>query len=261
MVYGKYLNSWGKTNHIKSKGRSKFYLVDSYWTAIKSSKHYGNGLFWYAIVPGLLDTYRELNVTHHIFCFEGFGSVNLPVSVLKNYLLTADKTYHENGSYHYHVRFRLDESKVCCYIWTGDRNTDVSIYLKLFNSIQSKVQKDLDGLIVEENYLEGKKNNRFESYFERNPHLRAKSIEIHGTKCKACGFSFHDFYGDFGSGYIEVHHLKPVSTLTTVESINPVTDMTVLCANCHRVVHRDFNNILSIGALKLIVSKNPCKKS
>ena len=97
---------------------------------------------------------------------------------------------------------------------------------------------------------EGKKTERLINYYERKPKLRKKAIECHGTKCVVCGFDFGDRYGDRGEGFIEVHHLRPVSSLGEEEKINPKTDMTVLCPNCHRMIHRDRNNILTVDGLK-----------
>ncbi len=51
--------------------------------------------------------------------------------------------------------------------------------------------------------------------YERSRINRAACIEIHGTKCKVCGFDFYKFYGPFGRGFIEVHHLELVAHLQT----------------------------------------------
>jgi 5-methylcytosine-specific restriction protein A len=54
--------------------------------------------------------------------------------------------------------------------------------------------------------------------------------------CGACGFDFERAYGAIGSGIIEIHHTKPVHTLAA-DHRTRLTDLTLLCANCHRVVH------------------------
>jgi len=53
-----------------------------------------------------------------------------------------------------------------------------------------------------------------------------------------CGFSFGTSYGALGDGFAEVHHLAPLGTLTGSVLVDPETDVVVLCANCHRMVHR-----------------------
>ena len=61
-----------------------------------------------------------------------------------------------------------------------------------------------------------------------------------------------------GRLYIEVHHLNPLSEQDGEQEVDPVTDMVCLCANCHRMIHRNRNHVLSIKELKqLILAKNP----
>ena len=100
--------------------------------------------------------------------------------------------------------------------------------------------------------VEGKKKVRFSSYYERNPFYRNKAIEIHGLSCMACKFNFEDKYGAYGRGYIHVHHNKPLSESVPTK-INPRTDMSVLCPNCHAMVHRNKNKTLSINELRQLI--------
>ena len=65
----------------------------------------------------------------------------------------------------------------------------------------------------------------------------------------ACGFNFGEFYGDIGREFIEVHHLVPLSSAGQRET-NPETDLIVLCANCHRIVHRQGSVCLTLEELK-----------
>ena len=94
---------------------------------------------------------------------------------------------------------------------------------------------------------------------ERDVGLRNKAIAIHGTSCKACGFDFGLFYGDWGQDFIEVHHLIPLGGKESKKrETNPKTDLTVLCANCHRMVHRKKKTILSLDELSSKIKvKNP----
>jgi predicted HNH restriction endonuclease len=54
--------------------------------------------------------------------------------------------------------------------------------------------------------------------------------------CEACGFDFHEQYGDRGEGFIECHHTKPVHTLKPGQKTK-IGDLRLLCSNCHRMVH------------------------
>ena len=54
--------------------------------------------------------------------------------------------------------------------------------------------------------------------------------------CEGCGFEFKA-YGSRGEGFIEVHHTRPVHQLRTGDTTH-LDDLAMLCANCHRIVHR-----------------------
>jgi 5-methylcytosine-specific restriction protein A len=101
----------------------------------------------------------------------------------------------------------------------------------------------------------GDKKERLVSYYERDLKLRARAIEIHGTKCEICRFDFKEKYGDHGEDYIEVHHKKALHTLVEASEIDPEHDMSVLCANCHRMVHRKKYTPLSLEELHIIWEK------
>ena len=61
-----------------------------------------------------------------------------------------------------------------------------------------------------------------------------------GTTCMACGLNLGERYGPIADGYIEAHHLVPISSLTVGEpvTLDPRKDFAVLCPNCHRIIHR-----------------------
>ena len=79
---------------------------------------------------------------------------------------------------------------------------------------------------------------------------REDAIRIHGTKCMICGFDFEQKYGELGKGYIEVHHIKPLTTLEQEVVVNPETDLICVCANCHRMLHRFKNYIVPVGRIE-----------
>lgn len=91
---------------------------------------------------------------------------------------------------------------------------------------------------------------------ERNPRLREEAVQIHGYSCVVCGFDFTLIYGDWGKEYIEVHHLRPLgeSENSQVET-NPVTDLAVLCANCHRMTHRRRDKVLTLDELSSKINR------
>ncbi|KQV96110.1 MrcB family domain-containing protein [Pelomonas sp. Root1237] len=74
---------------------------------------------------------------------------------------------------------------------------------------------------------------------ERNRKLSQQAKLVHGYKCTACGFDFEATYGAIGKEFIEAHHLTPIAQLKgQFVELDPRVDFTVLCANCHRMIHR-----------------------
>jgi predicted restriction endonuclease len=123
------------------------------------------------------------------------------------------------------------------------------------SAIEATVEADLDSHFAEEEeYFEGNKIRRYT--YERNPKLRSKAILLHGYECKVCGFDFQEKYGERGSEFIEVHHLNPVSSHEKDTSVDPKTEMTVVCSNCHRMIHRKKDQILSPDELRELIRQN-----
>ncbi|MCY4625578.1 MAG: HNH endonuclease [Chloroflexi bacterium] len=97
--------------------------------------------------------------------------------------------------------------------------------------------------------VEGTVAYRLHKVRERSPSNRAAALLYHGNKCAACGFFFDEVYTPaHAKGFIEVHHVKPLST--GEQFVDPLQDLVPLCANCHRMVHRQADNWLSIDQLK-----------
>ncbi|MGY2733663.1 HNH endonuclease [Sphingomonas sp. UYP23] len=77
--------------------------------------------------------------------------------------------------------------------------------------------------------------------YERDPKLvrekRKAAVAAGSLACEVCGFDFKAAYGNLGEGYIEVHHTRPVHTLIA-RTKTKLEDLALLCANCHRMAHR-----------------------
>ena len=103
---------------------------------------------------------------------------------------------------------------------------------------------------------EGKKVAYYTTKYERKRQYRDAAIRIHGCKCAACGFDFAESYGDVGKGFIEVHHVKPLYSLDEETIPNPATDMVCLCPNCHRMIHRKKDGIMTVDEVKEIINRH-----
>lgn len=102
---------------------------------------------------------------------------------------------------------------------------------------------------------EGRITSYYGKKFERDPINRELAIQIHGVTCAACNFNFEQKYGERGRDFIEIHHIKPLSSLGGSTEINPKEDLVPLCANCHRMVHRRKDHVLTMEELKEILQK------
>lgn len=73
----------------------------------------------------------------------------------------------------------------------------------------------------------------------RNPQLRQQCLDKYGYQCQCCGMDFAEQYGEeLGANFIEVHHLKLISSFET-EGIpdNFLENLVPLCSNCHSMIH------------------------
>lgn len=119
------------------------------------------------------------------------------------------------------------------------------------------VEQDIQSEELEEKgpQKEGGVREYYGKRYERSAVNRQQAIKIHGLSCNACGFNFEKVYGARGADYIEVHHVKPIHTYEQEQHVDPKTDLITLCSNCHRMTHRDRNNVLSMDALKELIGK------
>lgn len=116
---------------------------------------------------------------------------------------------------------------------------------------EEQVQED-------EEFAEGRVLARMHTIRERNKTLTRKkkqdTLDKSGNlACEACGFDFAEKYGKIGQGFAECHHNKPVSELTQ-EDKTKLSDLAILCANCHMMIH-SARPWLSVAELRGVILK------
>jgi len=89
---------------------------------------------------------------------------------------------------------------------------------------------------------------------ERNRTAAKNAKKFHGLRCQACDLKFDERYGPIGEEFIEAHHRKPIATLEEGVAVtyDVASDFAVLCANCHRMIHRTEDPSDLIGFKKRI---------
>lgn len=100
---------------------------------------------------------------------------------------------------------------------------------------EGRVIYKLHKLRERDNKINKKKKD---TYFKQNGKL----------DCEVCEFDFFKTYGNLGKGFIEAHHRIPLSKING-ETKTKMNDLALVCSNCHRMLHKDIDN-LSITELQ-----------
>ncbi len=122
--------------------------------------------------------------------------------------------------------------------------------------ISNQVDRDFLNLVIEEGMVEVKNvKQRSRSQKLREEKIRQIKENNNGKiACEVCGFDFSEKYDGTGEGFIEIHHLEPVSLGRTSQELSEALNKVIpLCSNCHRMIHRNKNNILTPEELKKII--------
>lgn len=107
------------------------------------------------------------------------------------------------------------------------------------------LDEDIRGL-ESPGFSEGKRVLKVHKSRERNPKVIQLAKREHARKhrgrfpCEVCGFDFSKKYGkDIGDFFLEAHHKIPLSKLDDFQGTQTtVSDLVMVCANCHRMLHR-----------------------
>lgn len=124
------------------------------------------------------------------------------------------------------------------------------------------VDPDLDGLgilvdldVYEEllQVSEGRQRLVMHLSRERNRAIvAAKKSLAESLACEICGFDSLVFYG---RDYCEVHHTVPIAELDE-ETMTRLDDLSIVCANCHRILHLN-SPPMTMDELRRLVKTRP----
>jgi len=138
--------------------------------------------------------------------------------------------------------------------FAGDRDRLAAVAVAIRRGIGDPAAAVPDETLDDVEAPEGRILLRLHRVRERSQELARKRKQLalrqHGAlQCAACGFDFKTVYGDLGDGFIECHHTVPVSQLRPGQKTK-VSDLALVCANCHRMLHRG-GLVQTIEALKV----------
>jgi hypothetical protein len=82
--------------------------------------------------------------------------------------------------------------------------------------------------------------------------VQKKKASVPKPTCECCNFDFSNTYPNLGNGFIECHHRIPINQ---GERITRLEDLALVCANCHRMLHRknNQNEYYTVDELKQII--------
>lgn len=117
---------------------------------------------------------------------------------------------------------------------------------KLAEIIKTKYQtlkpENISSEDEDESFPEGRIIEKLHKRLERSgsaPKKKKDSVlKQKGTlSCDVCGFDFGLVYGPLGKGFAECHHITPLSSLGAITRTK-LSDLAIVCSNCHRMLHR-----------------------
>ena len=229
---------------------SDSYFPNDYARLANLSNH------WVDFAYGKMNKYIEKfgeNFNVVIYWTEpNWGYYSIPFVSIKH-ILTKQNTYKEEGE---RWMFTIENNHIL-YLDRKSINLDISQFyntLSIENLFAETVgiKSNPEGERKLTNHYALERDTSFvrkikQAYYEINPDM----------PCQICGESYAKKYGELGIGYIEAHHIKPLSELKESEE-HKADDFMFVCANCHRMLHR--TNSDSSGAnLKAIFKKKKRK--
>lgn len=128
-------------------------------------------------------------------------------------------------------------------IWYADKPENAEIVARVLRLI--KLGGNIDRLPDVDDGTSGLEGHpRFFVHLgrERNTSIVKKKKEevltqTGSLRCEVCEFDFEKVYGEYGKEFCEVHHLIPLRLSDGVVETK-ISDLAIVCSNCHRIIHR-----------------------
>lgn len=123
-----------------------------------------------------------------------------------------------------------------------------------FSAVVCSRTKAVEAIVEKEVYPQLERQIRREHMTrERNPALAKACKQRDGYRCKVCGMTFEEIYGELGRGFAESHHLRPLSRTAATRKTR-LEDLVTVCANCHRILHLMRGKEHDLDRLKQIIA-------
>lgn len=168
------------------------------------------------------------------------------------FLPELNKFYEENSDLKVSSKRKFDKID---WIWAV-QDFHLFVYRQVLGLHDQEITKDdIQDEHVDES-VEGKSVLATHKRYERNSSLikKVKEQRLNDDpflQCEVCGFSFMETFGDIGKGFIEAHHLKPLSERDG-EHVTNKKDIALVCSNCHNMLHKG-DPVFSLEDLKALI--------
>ena len=83
----------------------------------------------------------------------------------------------------------------------------------------------------------------------RSQKLRRLALERAQGLCEACGTDFGTLFGGIGLRVLQVHHKQQLA-LRSVPAVTNPSDLAVVCANCHAIIHSNPKAALPVAVVR-----------
>jgi hypothetical protein len=84
--------------------------------------------------------------------------------------------------------------------------------------------------------------------------VKRKKATAASLACECCGFDFAEVYGERGQDFCEVHHNEPLGS-TNQSRLTRLSELSIVCSNCHRMLHR--NPVFTVSELRELLHSRP----
>lgn len=99
---------------------------------------------------------------------------------------------------------------------------------------------------IQQTFGNEKKRRKWSRTVERSSEARTMALQKYGFRCECCKISHDD---NVRASVFEVHHKVPYAANFETRQLK-ISDLSVLCANCHRMIHRmpDVSDVKALRA-------------
>lgn len=125
---------------------------------------------------------------------------------------------------------------------------------------RKEIDRDITNMIIEEGeQREVSQKQRMRSKRLRELKLADLVRRGAGLECCTCGFNFERKYGGVGKDFIIIHHTTPIHTMDidgkAMKLDEALKKVVPVCSNCHSIIHRDREKMLTVDELKEIIKR------